>query len=164
MFAAGSSIEFDIKNKDQIIKSLNLSSRLANISFLLVMLHAIMSFMLFKPEIYTMFFEKNNTISLFGGLTIVSGIIALLKILINQLDIKFKSLYNQKNNDTLFSLPKEVNISMLFIILHILFMRFNGWVTPAEWNGGLPPISLIAFLFITIGLFLKLFVKTENSI
>jgi hypothetical protein len=29
---------------------------------------------------------------------------------------------------------------------HVLVMGLSGWLTPANWPGGLPPITLLAFL------------------
>jgi len=41
--------------------------------------------------------------------------------------------------------------------LHVFFMGYSGWLVPAGWNGGLPPISLVAFLFFIGGYLLNLF-------
>jgi hypothetical protein len=35
--------------------------------------------------------------------------------------------------------------------LHILFMGYNGWMHPEGWHGGIPPVSLVAFVFFTVG-------------
>ena len=44
---------------------------------------------------------------------------------------------------------------MLYALLlgafHLLFMGYQGWMNPAGWNGGLPPISLVAFIIFAIG-------------
>ena len=48
---------------------------------------------------------------------------------------------------------------MIFIIIHLFFMGYSGWVTPEKWHGGMPPISLIAFVFSSFGLLLKVFVR-----
>ena len=37
--------------------------------FLLVLIHALMSFMLFKPAVYGKFFEENGTLTLLAGLS-----------------------------------------------------------------------------------------------
>ena len=33
----------------------------------------------------------------------------------------------------------------------------KGWLAPAGWHGGLPPISLVAFAFFAIGYVINLF-------
>ena len=40
---------------------------------------------------------------------------------------------------------------------HLFFMGYDGWTKPAGWHGGLPPISLIAFLFFAVGYMINLF-------
>jgi len=50
---------------------------------------------------------------------------------------------------------------MLFALLlgavHLFFMGYQGWIDPAGWHGGLPPISLVAFTIFTIGYVINLF-------
>jgi hypothetical protein len=50
---------------------------------------------------------------------------------------------------------------MLFALLlgavHLFFMGYQGWLSPAGWHGGLPPISLVAFSFFVGGYAINLF-------
>jgi len=49
---------------------------------------------------------------------------------------------------------------MLFALLlgatHLLFMGYEGWLSPAGWHGGLPPISLVAFAIFVAGYVINL--------
>ena len=160
LFTIGSSLKFESKSKVQSTeKRLDISKKLEVISFLLIKLHVIMSLMLFKSEIFAKFFEDNGTLSLFGGLSMVAGIISFVLLW----DIKLNSRSKEKNIYTLLSLPKTLNMAMVFIIIHLFFMGYSGWITPSKWNGGLPPISLIAFIFSSFGLIINLFSKSEGS-
>jgi len=44
---------------------------------------------------------------------------------------------------------------MLFALLlgaaHVFFMGYEGWLAPSDWHGGLPPVSLVAFLLFAAG-------------
>ncbi len=40
---------------------------------------------------------------------------------------------------------------------HLFFMGYEGWLKPAGWHGGLPPISLVAFAFFATGYVINLF-------
>jgi hypothetical protein len=40
---------------------------------------------------------------------------------------------------------------------HVLVMGFRGWLAPEGWHGGLPPVSLVAFIGAAVPLLLKLF-------
>ena len=50
---------------------------------------------------------------------------------------------------------------MLFALLlgaaHLFFMGYEGWLKPAGWHGSLPPISLVAFTFFSVGYVINLF-------
>jgi len=45
---------------------------------------------------------------------------------------------------------------MPLIALHLLFMGYKGWMNPAGWHAGIPPISLIAFVAFLIGYMINL--------
>lgn len=119
----------------------------------LIMVHVLMSLLLFKPAVFAKFFEEDGTISLFAGLSMIAGIIAFVLLW----GSKLNSLSNKKNSKPLLSLPLVVNGAMVFTGIHLFFMGYKGWITPEKWNGGMPPISLIAFLIASFGLLLKLF-------
>ena len=46
--------------------------------FLLVLIHALMSFLLFSPGVYAKFFEANGTLTLLGGLSMLGGVLAFV--------------------------------------------------------------------------------------
>jgi hypothetical protein len=41
--------------------------------------------------------------------------------------------------------------------MHLFFMGIKGWMNPTGWNGGLPPISLVAFTFFLFGYIINFF-------
>jgi hypothetical protein len=51
---------------------------------------------------------------------------------------------------------KFMLIALLLGALHVFFMGYEGWLNPAGWNGGLPPISLVAFNFFLVGYVINL--------
>src|SRR5210317_2582985 len=46
--------------------------------FLLVLIHALMSFLLFRPAVFHQFFEADDTLNLVGGLSILTGVLAFV--------------------------------------------------------------------------------------
>jgi DMSO/TMAO reductase YedYZ heme-binding membrane subunit len=46
--------------------------------FLLVLIHALMSFLLFRPSVYHQFFGANDTLNLVGGLSMLAGVLAFV--------------------------------------------------------------------------------------
>jgi DMSO/TMAO reductase YedYZ heme-binding membrane subunit len=57
---------------------LNARKALGMTGFLLVLIHALISFMLFKPEIFAKFFEENGSLTLFAGLSMLGGILSFV--------------------------------------------------------------------------------------
>jgi hypothetical protein len=41
--------------------------------------------------------------------------------------------------------------------VHVIFMGYEGWFDPGSWHGGIPPISLVAFVFFAAGYLANLF-------
>jgi len=51
---------------------------------------------------------------------------------------------------------KVLLVSMLFTGSHLFFIGINGWLNPAGWHGGMPPISLVGFTFFLVGYLINL--------
>ncbi len=124
--------------------------------FLLVLIHALMSFMIFKPEIFSKFFEENGSLTLYAGLSMLGGILAFVVLWIYNFAFKTTLKDNQKFIQFITS-RNVLLIAMLFTLVHLFFMGYKGWLKPSGWNGGLPPISLVAFIFFAIGYIINLF-------
>ena len=134
---------------------LNARQILGMTGFLLVFIHALMSFMIFKPEIFGKFFEEDGSLTLFGGLSMLGGILAFVVLWAYNLAFKTTLREDQKFISIITS-RKFLLIAMLFSMAHIFFMGIKGWMNPSGWNGGLPPISLIAFIFFAFGYIVNL--------
>ena len=46
---------------------------------------------------------------------------------------------------------KLLLVAMLLGAVHLVFMGYDGWLDPSGWQGAIPPISLVAFVFFGIG-------------
>jgi len=53
-------------------------------------------------------------------------------------------------------------LSCFFVAGHLVAMGFTGWIKVEKWHGGLPPISLVSFVFAILSLILFLRTKDEN--
>jgi drug/metabolite transporter (DMT)-like permease len=47
--------------------------------------------------------------------------------------------------------------AMLLGAAHVFFMGYEGWLNPSGWHGGMPPVSLVAFVFFAVGYVVNLF-------
>ena len=124
--------------------------------FLLVLIHALISFLLFKPAVYKQFFEVNGTVTLLGGLSMLAGIIGF--VILWAYNLSFQTHLREDKVFIGFITSRGFMLfALLFGIFHIFFMGYEGWLKPSGWHGGLPPISLVAFAFCTVGYIINLF-------
>lgn len=123
--------------------------------FLLAFIHALISFLLFKPAIYGKFFDQDATLTLAGGLSMLGGVLSFVILWVYNLS--FQTLLRDDKRFISFITSRYFILSaMLFSLLHLFFMGYRGWITPAHWHGGLPPISLVGFAFFLIAYVINL--------
>ena len=135
---------------------LNSRKALGMTGFLLALIHAFISFLSFKPTIYGKFFEENGTLTLMAGLSMLAGVIAF--VILWAYNLSFQTYLREDKAFIHFITSRRfLLIAMLFGTLHIFFMGYQGWTKPDTWHGGLPPITLVAFTFWTVGYIINLF-------
>jgi hypothetical protein len=129
---------------------LNARKALGMSGFLLVLIHALMSFMLFSPKVYGKLFEGNGTLTLLAGLSMLGGVLAF--VVLWGYNLSFQShLREDKSFIRFITSRKFLLAAMMLGAAHLFFMGFKGWLNPSGWHGGLPPISLVSFAFFVIG-------------
>ena len=135
---------------------LNARKALGMTGFLLVMLHALMSFLLFSPAAYGKFFTADGTLTLLAGLSMLFGVTAF--VVLWGYNMSFQTFLREDKAFIQFITSRKF---MLFALLlgaaHLFFMGYEGWLQPAGWHGSLPPISLVAFVFFVAGYVVNLF-------
>jgi DMSO/TMAO reductase YedYZ heme-binding membrane subunit len=134
-----------------------LSSRkaLGMTGFLLVLIHALMSFLLFNPAVYAAFFESDGTLTLMGGVSMLGGVISF--VVLWAYNLSFQTFLREDQAFIRFITSRRFLLTaMLFAAIHLFFMGFKGWMNPTGWHGGLPPISLVGFAFFSLGYVINL--------
>jgi DMSO/TMAO reductase YedYZ heme-binding membrane subunit len=133
---------------------LNARKGLGIAGFISIFIHLIMSLLLFTPAYYGKFFDLSGKLTLNAGLSMLTGVIAFVILWFYNISF-FKT---GKNNDLkrIIKSRSFLLLVMPFSALHIFFMGYKGWLNPAGWHGGMPPISLVAFFFFVAGYFLNL--------
>jgi DMSO/TMAO reductase YedYZ heme-binding membrane subunit len=135
---------------------LNARKAMGMTGFLLVLIHALMSFLLFSPSVYSKFFLANGTLTLFAGLSMFTGVLAF--VVLWGYNMTFQTFMREDKAFIQFITSRRF---MLFALLlgaaHLFFMGYEGWMNPSGWQGGLPPISLVAFTVFAVGYVINLF-------
>jgi DMSO/TMAO reductase YedYZ heme-binding membrane subunit len=135
---------------------LNSRKALGMTGFLLVLIHALMSLMLFKISVYSKFFEPDGTITLMAGLSMLAGVLSM--VILWAINLSFQTYLREDKAFVQFITSRRFLLTaMLLGAAHLLFMGFKGWLNPSGWHGGLPPISLVAFVFFATAYAINLF-------
>jgi len=123
---------------------------LGMVGFLLVVIHVFMSFLLFNSSIYSKFFQDDGSLTLLAGISMLGGILAFVSLWTYNMSFQ-THLRDDKKFIEFITSRKIMLISLSFGAIHLFMMGYKGWLTPLDWHGGIPPVSLLAFLFFIIG-------------
>ncbi len=135
---------------------LNARKALGMTGFLLVLIHALMSFMLFSPSVYGKFFEPDGTLTLLAGLSMLGGVLAF--VVLWAYNLSFQTHLREDHAYIRFITSRNFLLgAMIFGGAHLVFMGYQGWLQPSGWHAGIPPVSLVAFAFFAVGYVINLF-------
>jgi hypothetical protein len=134
---------------------------LGTLGALLMFIHGLMSLLIFNEARYSKFFEQNGTLTFFAGLSMLGGI--MLLVLLAAYYLHFRVLQNEKSTFSPWFKGRIFLLALLgFSALHLFFMGFKGWLSPSDWHGGLPPISLLGFVCLLISFVLHIIPKKRK--
>ena len=135
---------------------LNARKSIGMTGFLLALIHALMSFMLFSPSVYGKFFVEDGTLTMLGGLSMLTGIIAF--VILWGYNMSFQTFLREDKAFIQFITSRKfLIVALLFGALHVIFMGYEGWLKPEGWHGGMPPVSLVAIVIFVVSYIANLF-------
>jgi len=135
---------------------LNARKALGMMGFLLVLIHALISFMLFSPSVYGKFFEADGTLTLVAGLSMLGGVLGFVVLWAYNLSFQ-TALREDKAFIGFITSRRFLLFALILGGVHVVFMGYEGWLTPSDWHSGIPPVSLVAFAFFVVGYIANLF-------
>ncbi len=124
------------------------------LGFGLASIHSMISLILLRPYYYGKFFE-GDSLNLVGELSLLFGVIALFIFSLIAI-ISLQSIVKSMDHHKWRSAQRKGYIALIFVMAHVFTMGIKDWLLLDEWPGGLLPISLVAFIFISIVLLVKL--------
>jgi hypothetical protein len=137
---------------------LNARKTLGMSGFLFVLVHVLMSVMLFSPAMFSKLFEANGSLTGVAGISMLAGILSFVVLWGYNLSFQTHMREDKAFMDFITS-RKFLIWALLLGGVHLFFMGYSGWINPAGWHGGLPPISLVAFVFFAIGYLINLIAR-----
>ena len=122
--------------------------------FFLAGIHALFSLALLSPAYYAKFFDTDGRMNLEGEVAMAVGVVALFLLMspaITTLPMMPKAIGGARWKRS----QRLGYVALIFVVVHLVVMGVEGWLAPAGWNGGLPPISLVAIIGALIPLLVK---------
>ncbi|MBA7555685.1 hypothetical protein ES705_48365 [subsurface metagenome] len=91
-----------------------------------------------------------------AGLSMLAAILSM--VILWAINLSFQTYLSEDKAFIQFITSRRFLLTaMLLGAAHLFFMGYKGWLNPSGWNGGLPPISLVAFAFFATGYVINLF-------
>ncbi len=122
--------------------------------FFLAGIHALLSLALLGPAYYGKYFVPDGRLNLEGEIALAVGVIALFLLLapaITTLPMMPKAIGGRRWKRS----QRTGYIALLFVVAHLVALGWRGWLAPSGWNGGMPPISLVAVTAALVPLLVK---------
>jgi len=122
---------------------------LGRTGFVLIILHVVMSLLLFRPEVYDKFFTDEGNLNAIGEYSMMFGCLGIIALI-----MVHNSYQNSEKNNYIQKIARSRGFFFFMLLLsalHIGVMGYEGWLTPQEWPGGLPSNTLLSVLFFLIG-------------
>ena len=122
--------------------------------FFLAGVHALFSLALLTPAYYARFFEADGRLTLEGEVAMAVGVVGLFLLMspaITTLPMMPKAIGGVRWKRS----QRAGYVALAFVVVHLVAMGLEGWLTLGGWNGGLPPISLVAVIAALVPLVVK---------
>ncbi len=122
--------------------------------FFLAAVHAFFSLALLSPAYYGKYFDGVGRLNLEGEIAISVGVLALFFLLspaVTTLPMMPKAIggWRWKRNQ------RAGYIALTLVVVHLVVLGIRGWLEPQGWNGGIPPVSLVAVVAALVPLLVK---------
>lgn len=129
---------------------------IGSVSFLVALAHVLCSMLTFgSGGYYAKFFAAEGGINAIGSWSMLLGVCSFVWLW--GYYISFKT--HQEGEEQFFKLitsKGSLTLAALLSAGHVTVMGFNGWLQPGNWAGGMPPITLVAFVVFFVGSIINL--------
>ena len=135
---------------------------LGMIGLWLATLHILASLPIFNMFYYTGFFNVDGTLKVTTELSMLAGAVAWMVLLLPAA-ASVPSIAESISKLHWRIIQRLGLIALLITFCHVAWLGWHGWFLPAEWFGGMPPITLLSCGAILLLLLLRLAVLFYGS-
>jgi DMSO/TMAO reductase YedYZ heme-binding membrane subunit len=122
--------------------------------FFLATAHGLFSLALLSPAYYGKYFEEGGRLNLQGEIAMAVGVIALFWLLspaVTTLPNMAKAIGGIRWKRT----QRAGYMALALVVVHLVVLGYKGWLAPSDWQGWIPPISLIAVVIALLPLLVR---------
>lgn len=118
--------------------------------FVLIIIHILMSFLLFRPAVYDKFFGAEGNLNAIGEWSMLAGVMGIAAYILIQ--NSYSKMEESSGFQAFIRSPFFGLTALLFSAFHVGILGFEGWMTPGDWPGGMPSISLVSTALYVLGM------------
>lgn len=122
--------------------------------FFLAAVHAFFSLCLLSPAYYGKYFDNGGRLNLQGEIAMTVGVLGLFFLLspaVTTLPMMPKAIGGWRWKRT----QRAGYVALALVVVHLVVLGVAGWLAPASWHGGIPPVSLVAVVVALVPLLVK---------
>jgi DMSO/TMAO reductase YedYZ heme-binding membrane subunit len=126
--------------------------------FYFMMLHIFFGFRIIRPDLLPQFFSGGVELSAKGKLIILLGILGFTIFLFPAISSMSEVMKKLSGNRWLL-FQRLGYLAFTVIMIHASLIGYENWISPNDWPGMMPPITLICVIIIFSILLLRLTAK-----
>ena len=122
--------------------------------FFLAAVHAFFSLCLLSPAYFGKYFDSGGRLDLQGEFAMTVGVLGLFFLLspaVTTLPMMPKAIGGWRWKRT----QQAGYVALALVVVHLVVLGVAGWLAPASWHGGIPPVSLVAVVVALVPLLVK---------
>jgi DMSO/TMAO reductase YedYZ heme-binding membrane subunit len=122
--------------------------------FFLAAVHAFLSLCMLSPAYYGKYFDDVGRLNLNGEIAMSVGVLALFFLLspaVTTVPMMAKAIGGWRWKRT----QRVGYVALALVVVHLVALGFKGWLAPRGWQGGIPPVSLVAVCAALVPLIVK---------
>ncbi len=130
--------------------------------FFLAAMHAFFSLSLLSPAYYDKYFDDVGQLNLQGEIALSVGVVALFFLLspaVTTLPMMPKAIGGWRWKRS----QRAGYVALALVVIHLVVLGWKGWLAPAGWQGGIPPVSLVAVVAALVPLLVRRKLKHDKK-
>tara|TARA_Y100000310_G_C20339154_1_gene648958 strand:+ start:12 stop:683 length:672 start_codon:yes stop_codon:yes gene_type:complete len=142
---------------DTWVSKLYLRKHFGVFGFAVAVLHIIITLILLSPEQYPKLYTEAGTLNATAQWSLLLGTLAILMFAVISIT-SIPSIERAMSKRKWLIIQRTGYLAFLFVLIHLVQLKYKGWINLDNWLNGLPPGSLVPFVFILIVFFMRFLV------